>query len=1342
MGRAWLKPFFTLLLVSVLDTLSAFSEEVATFYRYSSKDGLSCNYIHSITQDSHGFLWIATEYGLNRFDGVHFRSFYAEDYPSLFRNQLLTVKTGSDDKVLVASNNGLVLYYDEENDTFGDLMPEDFNDTYFKSVTGFCTDNRNRTWMTTSNGIYRFSPEEQKFAKVPLVTDSTAFTFISKMVVDPFGRFLCGNYSGVVVIDSMGHHLTEYDELLKFNNMIFNLLKMDDYHYIVSSYVGSFWLIEMDEAGHISAPKEVEAPFRNITTIIKDSKDNYWFGTAGSGLWRAVFQNGRFSFESIEPQNSKAEELKKIHTLFEDRDGDLWIGTQNAGLLRYSVARNSGSVHSTDIGFPVVDGTSFAEDAHHNLLVGADGHGIYLLSPDFQIIKHFTMDDGLSCNNILSIKSDGHNNLWIAGWGGDVCRMNATTHEIQQVKYDLKYPRKTAKSIMPCRNGEVWVTTAGDGVYTRSKEGSWTRKALIDSTFETKDVWMDGLCESSSGVKWIISSRTVWRDGDSLCVSVYPDQDKKKSHAPLLMHQGVCDEKGNLFVVSNKGVLRFSADGKRYDWLDFLPLGEYSSIVLDKNGTFWTGGSNGILSFNEETRHYYKVLLDDRFRSRNYFTVRAAYEDSLGRLYFGSSEGFVMFDPAKLTSSSGISYLSLSQLFVDGEIQQIGSDILPKRLSDMSELQLEHDETNIGIVVDVIDFSGLNDVELSYHIEGLDRSWIPLNEQRQVKISHIPSGSYTLKVKACRQGSEETSRMVSLPIRVYPPWWSSWWFISLLVFSALLISSLIIFYRFKRVLNQRETLRKMVQERTKELDATNHLLEQKQAVIEERNQELENALTEKDRLLSVVAHDLKNPMFGIVGALDSVLKKQNSIENDRKILKDIYLSAFNLQAAMVKLLEWARGKRDDLVARIQDESLKSSVNEVVILLQGLFKEKNIHVSVDFHHTHLVRMDARMIGTAIRNVLSNAVKFTYEEGSIKISTSEENGKVVLQIVDDGVGMSADRLKSIMSDDNVISTDGTKLERGTGLGFRMARDYVEKCGGKMKVESEENKGTTIFIELQCSLEQEQEEVVPLDEDSSAENPSPIENDELMSGNTVMIVDDDPLILLHLRTILEPCFRVIQAPNGSLGYDEIVNNHPDIILSDVEMPVCGGIEMYERLKKNPETCYIPLLFLSAKNSEADRLVGLYSGAIDYLSKPFYERELLAKLTNILTLRRIRQQQILQESMINEETPEDTNPLLKEILSVIENKFSDPDYSASDIADELAMSRSTLSRKLKSITDKTPSELLSEYRLRKAQELLKSGSKTVTEVAYAVGFNDPLYFSKKYKAYFGLNPSSEGTK
>ncbi len=1327
---------YNLLLLLLFSPLKIFANELFSFSRYSSKDGLSCNYVHDIVQDKNGFLWIATEYGLNRFDGVHFRSYFVEECPSLCRNQVLHLYVTPDGRFLAAGNNGVIISYDEKSDSFVDLIPDDFFTTYFKGITNFHLDNKGILWATTTNGVYFYNDTIGKFDKHPYLTDSTSDIFISAMKSDGFGRYLCGTYTGISVFDEKGYHFKKYDDLLSTGKLISNIVEIEKNKFLVSSFVGGLWVFSENEDGSIEKAQMLDIPFINVSSVLKDSKGRFWFGAAGSGLWRATY-DGTFHFEKIEPKNIKSEELMKIHCLYEDSNGDVWIGTQNAGLLRYRSIGSSGTIHSSDVGFPMVDGTSFAQDEEGNILVAADGHGVFLLAPDLSLLDNFTIEDGLSSNNVLSVKKGLDGDFWIASWGGELCKLNTKTKKIRKVPFSsIGIPFITCKTVYPFSNGEVWVAMSGDGVYSMNKTGEWSRKWLKDDgSFKVPDIWIEDITESKQGVRWIVTARSVWRCDENGEKSVFPDVDLQQMHRPLLMLQGACDEEGNLYVVSSQGILRFEADGSAYAKLDYLPDGQYSSIVKDENGVFWTGGSNGVLSFDDRKKVFSKILLDDRFRSRNYFTCRASFIDGSGRIYFGSTEGFVMIDPKRLNVSDTVDYLQFSQLYMQGS----GQSSLPQCLVDVPKLELNYDETNFTVAVDVIDFSGLNDVELFYRLKDLDKEWIDLQGKREIKISHIPSGSYVLEVKAKKRSAID-SKIVTLPVVVSPPWWNTWWFYSLIALSVAFVTFSVISYRFRRIKEQKDLLSKMVTERTRELDESNHLLEQKQLLIEQRNKDLEQALQEKDRLLSVIAHDLKNPMFAIVGALDSVLKNHSSLENTWKTLKDIYLSAFNLQSAMVKLLEWARGKQTDVVCHVEDASVRKMVQEVVSLLNGLFKEKKIKVSTSFNVSHCALMDSRMIGTALRNVLSNAVKFTPEEGSVEIEVLEESGYITMKVTDTGVGMTEEQLVSIRNNENVISTMGTKMEKGTGLGFKMAKDFVEKSGGVLLVDSKKNEGTVITIKLPVALT---DDVDDLEKQQQEELSGQFEyNAELLQGNTVMIVDDDPLILLHLRTMLEPYFQVVEANNGEEGLAVAKRELPDLILSDVEMPKMDGIRMYESLKSDPSTAYIPLLFLSARNAESDRLLGLYKGAIDYISKPFYDKELLIKLNNILLLRRERQQRVLRENYehLDEKTTEkELNPLLRALLKLVEERYSDSNFSADDMSTALAMSKSTFSRKLKSITDKTPTEILTEYRLHKAQDLLKQGNMSVTEIAYSVGFNDPLYFSKKYKSYFGISPSME---
>ncbi len=1323
--------FLIFLLFALIKPTSG--HELSTFYRYSNKDGLCCNYVHAISQDKNGFIWVATEYGLSRFDGVHFKNYYAEECPSLKRNQFINLFLSHDNQLLIGSNNGVLLRHNEKTDTFDDLMPEDFKTTYFKGITNFKEDNDKHLWATTTNGLYSYNVHNQTFDKEPNITDSTSATFISDMERDHFGRFFCGTYSGILLFDKDGTHLREYDQKLCLGTMVSKIMAVDKNHILVTSFVGGIWLITIGEDGEISTPKIINTPFKNTTAVIRDTRNKYWFGTAGSGLWTATYNNGSFKFQKIEPQNAQhvAEELQKIHCLYEDTEGDIWIGTQNAGILRYSSIRNSGAIHSTDIGFPIVDGTTFAETENGNILVGSDGHGLYLLSHNLQIIKHFTIEDGLSSNNVLSVKKENKDNFLIATWGGSLCRLNTTTHKISQIPYTgITHPYNTSKGVYPMKNGDIWVSFSGDGIYQCDKSGIWQKKILAYKGFKDKDIWVEDIAESDNGIRWVITSRTVWRcDGNNLFPTL-PDEDLIPMHNPLSMLQGTCDNDGNLFVVSDQGVMKISEDGQKHEWLDFLPKGQYSSIVKDKNGRFWTAGSNGIVSFNPEKREYQLIPVNEKTVSRNFYTCRAAFIDSQNDIYFGSAEGFVTFDPKKINYNASVNYLGFSDLTIKGRKTEIGSEHLPVPLSELTKLKLKYDETNLKINIDVIDFSGLNNVQLFYRLDGLDPTWTKLNEQREINISHIPSGNYTLEIEARREGVQDHSKSISLNIVVSPPWWNSWWFYAIVFLSVIMTFYLIITLRFKNIIHQKEKLEVAVNERTEELKS--------------KNEDLQTALKEKDQLISVIAHDLKNPMFSIVTALSTLLKNEDKMDADMgKLLSGIYLSAFNLQNILLKLLEWARGKREDICCIPQDKSLKKLTLDVVSLLTPLAEEKLISIKV-FHDEigHFCKMDARMIGTALRNILNNAIKFTPSKGEITIRLTESGNTVGVSISDNGVGMKQEQIDNLMHKNEIASTQGTNGEFGTGFGLKLSKEFVEKNGGTLSIKSDLGKGSIFTILLPKSEISE----TKAEENNDGKKGEVVDKDfniniktKTTKDNTILIVEDDKNLLLHEKNILSQYFNIITATNGNEGFKITLKNAPDIILSDIEMPICDGIEMYERIKKQPELTHIPLIFVSARSKEEDKLMGLNKGAIDYLTKPFSEQELLMKVVNILQIRNLQRQNYIEKyPNVSQEEQENVDPLLKSVMDIVAKRYADADFSAEDICTELTMSKSTFFRKLKNITSKTPTEILTDYRMTVARNLLlQNKNLSVSEVAYSVGFNDPFYFSRKFKSYFNCNPS-----
>lgn len=1305
--------------------------EAFVFNHYTSKDGLSSNYIHDITQDTHGYIWVATRYGVCRFDGTHFKNYFIDQYPSLLRNEVYHACTFVNDTIAFASSKGMFIIYDEGRDLFIDKAPTLSNGKFYEDVTGLCSTQEGNWYLSSSGGVYPLTKGDTSIACL----DSLKGMHILEFTEDAFGRFWAGTYQGVKIYDKKGNAWSGSQGLSHIEEMINNILELDRNTLLLCSTLGSVWEVRLNEGGDLTDVRQLKTPFKNISEVHKSSQGRLWLGTSGSGLWLATPNKNGYAYTQIAPQNNEEKNLmNKITALFEDRSGTIWVGTQNTGLWRISEISQCSMVHSSDIGLPPMTGTSFAETDDGDILFGTDGHGLYKIGEGLSHITHFGQSQGLPCANILSLTP--YQKEWIVSfWGGIPTRFDGEKR-FTPTPYDgIEKAFQTTKSTLCDKEGGIWACMAGDGVYHKGQGKDWRRVQLLsdDTTMRHyPDIWINHACQSPDGTIWVITSRTIWKIDKNGATPLFQDIDKKLDRDPLAFHQGACDKESNLFVAASDGIYRFSNDGD-IEKMDFLPKGSYVSILKDSSENLWTSGQNGIIKFSYAAKSFEEIIDASLSPDKEFFTERASFIDSKGYLWVGTQEGFIRINTCKRDGKAP--YMAWSELFVNGERINVGSDILPQNLSSTTQLTLKHNETNFRLTFDIMELYEGNKTESEYRIKELNTNWISIGKRHDIQISHLPYGQYTIEARPITNTQQPYPSPLVLTIVVTPPWWATWWFRSLIVLAIIGIAALIVYMRFKRMIEQKRLLQETVRQRTQELDNANRSLIAQKGEIEARNEALLHSMSEKDQLISIVAHDLKNPMFAIVAALEGFLKKEKHDESDNQTIDTVYHSATTLQNQMIKLLDWATDGHNTMECRAIDVDLRHMLKEVISLLHGMTDGKKISISCKTELQHHAHVDPRMISTVLRNIITNAIKFTPRGKTITITAEEKKGQAIVSVIDSGTGMSEEQIKGLLSGTCAASTSGTDNEQGYGLGFRIIRNFIAQNHGELQIKSETGEGTTISILLPVSD-------IPLSNTTSAnisaENVGIKINKDLLREKSILVIDDDPLILLHIKSILEPVVEVFCAHDGEEGIQTAQAQVPDLIVSDIEMPQMNGIEMSKKLKENPITSNIPLLFLSANNETGQRLSGLSAGAIDYITKPFEENELLVKICNIITHLQKQQVQALVSSYHDETPSTSVNPLLEQLLEVVKANYEDSSFSFDDIAKALNMSKSTLTRRLKTLTDKSPVEILSEYRLNKARTLLDDNQYSVSEVAYKVGFNDPLYFGKKFKETFGFPPSA----
>lgn len=1297
----WLR--WVLAMVSFCCSWAVEAKHYVSFDHYSTLNGLSCNFVTSIGQDNEGFLWVGTAYGLNRFDGSNFKIYLPGSGVNLLRSDITAVHLFPKGDLHVSGPYGMLQSYDEPADSFVDRRFPDLSaGGAVKMIVGFHQLRDSLIYMLTTGGFYRYDQTGKLMENTPL-RDSSSHYFVEAVFLDRWERYWIGSFDGLHILDKEGNHLKN----IAFTServSISSILEMDDDRLLVASKEGDLWHIELGKDGSISEPTRINVEFRSITKMLKDRQGAVWIGTLGHGLWR---MDRWLHFEKVLPPNEQ-DGLQQVHAIFEDKAGNIWIGTQHSGLWRYRDNGGEGILHSSLLGFPNVNVSCFIEEPDGSLYVGSDGHGLFKLSENLVVKRHWLRSDGIPSNSILSFSRKQDGNILFSSWSGSLASLNPQTERIVAVPYDgIRQPSINSKSVRVMRDGEVWVTALGDGVYRSKGQGKWEH---LDFWFtkDSRDAWIDGMDETKDGVKWLVAGHHIWRYDHGKFDSLFLVEPKTEPD-PNYFYDGACDSEGGYYVVSNKAVFYCAPDGKSIEMVDYLPKGRYSAPFFSSDGTLWLTGSLGIICADVKNKTWRSVPLEAGRYGKYYFLSRAIFQNSDGCMFFGCSDGFIFFNPSKMRKNFPVDRLAWDNLWVDDDQHtHIETD----------QVTLNHGETQARISFDLLNFSGVNDLVCQYRIVGLDDRW-HLLDKHEVQFGYIPAGNYTLEVAAFHAGYESDKQIISLSVKVLPPWWMSVWFWSLAVLAVLLIFLALVYARFKVLERRQQYLQSMVDIRTADLL---------------------KAMKDKDRLVSIVAHDLKNPMFSIVCGLQMLKEKASRglSQESRSILTTVSQSAVNLQKELVQLLDWTSSRQSEAVCQPSDVDLKSLVDDVIGLLRGLCENKLITVSVNAQLTNYAYVDPRMIGTVIRNLMNNAVKFTPKRGNITINLLPEGNRAKLEVRDSGVGMSEQQISALLSGGGV-STRGTDNELGTGLGFRICTEFVAINGGDIHIDSKVGEGTCISVLLPLS-ERSLSENPPKEEEQPDATPVKLDVSEyadLLSGNDLLIVDDDPMLRLSIRNLLSPYMNVLEAENGEEGLELASLHIPDIILSDVDMPKMDGLEMLKRIHEQKSTVHIPTLILSAKNSDEERIGGLSIGAIDYISKPFSEGELLLKIKNILLWRRKQQQRFLTGDCARDSVETSIDPLLKSVLSIIEENYTNSEFSVEDMSKMLSISKSTLIRKLKSITDKTPIEILGEYRLNKADALLRKQGLSVKEVAYQVGFNDQYYFSRKYKEYFGYPPS-----
>lgn len=1330
------------------------------------EQGLSNSYVVSITQDKQGFLWFATEEGLNKFDGTRFTTYYKNDHSSPIQsitgNELNQVYADPVRPIIwiATQRAGLNAYnYEEQSFAIYQNNPKDPQSLITNDVTCIAPSAQSGKGMwvcTYYRGVDYLDIATGKFthynkATVPSLYSEQTWTAME----DENGKLYIGH------VDTGLSILTLKDKSVKHfihNPQDPTSLPGNDVHCIFKDTNGNIWVGTNKGLALFNTNTETFTNFqKNPSNIsgalsgyifsIKQLKDNkLWIATEGNGIMILDLQQNQFllpeqiHFESIQAgENNYSLSIANVRTIFQDSFNNVWTGTWGGGINFISSAPPSFNTWSyspiptniSALNNKVV--TSVCDDGQGKLWVGTDGGGINVFEAGKRIAIHNTENRTLASNSILCSLKDSENNLWFGTFLNDVCYYDTKSKKFQVIELKKNQPQDV-RCFYEDNHKNIWIGTHR-GIFVYSLVEKKVVRHYDTSNCQLPENFLRSIAQDDKGRFWI----GTFGGG----IGVYtPDLKLIKK---FNQYEGFCSNtinqifrssKGRMWIATGEGLVCFpSTSSFKYEVFlreEGLTNTHVRAVMEDKNGNIWASTNMGISCYVTTKKCFYNY---DHFNNipQGNFMSGSVTKDKNGMIYFGSINGFCSFNPDIAVNSPQIPPVAITEIKIPGRLanQENPETILP--FSD-GQIELSHEQNSFSLTFNVQDYSLVNQVEYAYMLKGLENSWYTINEQNNVTFRNIPPGKYEFQIKARLHNQDWSEKVTSLIIRIHPPLWLTWW--AKLIYILVTIS---IIYLILRAYKKKLDLESLYT-----LEKKNH----------EQEQELNQ---ERLRFYTNITHELRTPLTLILGPLEDMQKDASLPTKQTQKLSVIHQSALRLLNLINQILEFRKTETQNKKLCVCKRNIAPLVYEIGLKYKELNQKANVNFKIKIEKEDMpLFFDNEIITIILDNLISNAIKYT-EQGQITLSlyrtVRNEIAYTEIMVKDTGYGISAEALPHIF--DRYYQESGKHQASGTGIGLALVKNLVELHEGEIRVESTQSEGSTFYISLLTDNIYPNALHADSTEESETENIDimPEENQEAPSDSgkpILLVVEDNEEIRNYIAESFSDSFEVKTAINGKEGKQTALNYIPDIIVSDIMMPVMDGISLCKQLKEDVSTSHIPIILLTAKDSLRDKEEGYEVGADSYLTKPFSASLLRSRINNLLDSRKKLAAQFQTQStpgnqselnekraIIAEALSKIDNEFIEKITQLIEENLSSEKIDITYLSDKMCMSGSTLYRKMKALTGLSTNEYIRKVKMQNAEKLLLEGKYNISEIAFKVGMNSTGYFRQCFKDEYGISPT-----
>jgi signal transduction histidine kinase/ligand-binding sensor domain-containing protein/DNA-binding NarL/FixJ family response regulator len=1328
-------------------------------YRYSTEQGLSNNTVHSILQDRNGFIWIATEEGLNKFDGKNFTHFaISKGRYSLSHNRTQTMILAPDGNIWAGTSDGLNIY-DYKLDSIITVR----NNTsplklVYNDITALVSNaDQSRTWIGTyGNGVNYFDWDKNEFfaftlPKIPNVDEPLN---VMSLLEDDNNRLWIGTQNNGLYRYDRKEKKLEFYELPEGGRHIRSIYQDSFRRIWIGTSKGCY--IYNETLNHLDPINYPEGLVENsIGIITEDQNGKIWIGTElflVNFSVRSFSLNEKFSFRIIEHGESSSRlNCPSINSLFADQDNNMWIGTAWGGLnmLKGSSTKFKLIKHDSESAnsLPNSPFTAISSDNSGNLFLATMGTGkVGLCKINLEIgeAKELAVDREMPGYVYQSMLFDSKSNLWVGTYNKGLLKIEQTGTSYTQFIFDNTNPNSLPGNDVRCiyesKDQTLWIGTS-NGL---AKYDQKTRQIIRCPISDERNIAIRSIKETADGLLWLgtYGAGAITYDPISREVNYNP--------ANLGIHivSDMLIKDDSLWITTQgEGLILVNVKTKEssvYTESSGLASNYLASVIRDKSGTIWISSSKGIAKLNIKTKEIENFNSGDGLQSRE-FSERAAVALPNGMLAFAGFGGVNIFNPMDVTKDDKCPPVIFTRMLIFNELSTPSENKskyspLKQNITLADRIELKYNQSVFTIEFMGVNYTANQKIQYAYLLEGSDEKWNYLGAQNSVTFRNLRSGEYVFKVKASSPDAVwSDNNIASIVIVVRPPWWATIW--AYLIYSILL--GIVIYFILLFLKMRIQTANRLKIERAKR----------------EKEEELHQ---EKLQFFTNISHEFRTPLTLIIGPLEK-MHFEEPAEEKKSNIKLMLRNANRLLTMVNQLLDFRKTERGQMKLKIQESDMILCIKEMMNSFEDLRKQKNIQF--DFKHQEDVLQawfDADFLSKSLINLLSNAFKFTRDNGSILVSVVLEkdsmgNNQAVMSITDNGKGIQPRDIPNIF-DRFYQGEVQSNMQQGSGIGLHLVKNLIELHHGTIEVDSEPNVFTTFRITLPIDRSAYlPEEFNPSSDQLSkpdAQEPDRMAHDELIeehkteshkkdSKKRILIVEDNADIRNYIRSILGSNYMIEEAENGITGLEMISLHEYDLIISDLMMPEMDGIEMCKRLKTSIETDHIPVILLTAKSDIENRIEGLSIGADSYITKPFHPQHLTIRVTKLIELREMLKERFSRKISFGEMhqpqvKSESTDELfLQKTIAIILNKMIESEFNGDGLAHELNISRMGLHRKIKALTGQSTGELIRNIRLKKACELLCIHGKNISEVCYDVGFNSPSYFTTCFTEVYKMTPT-----